>query len=175
MFAHFGGVCTGSAFPVAVLHVAATPWDATGVMRKAEVTSDGQILERGKRTLWQQERPRTCRESCAAERALGLCALQLRHAVEAAVVACAGISTFHITVHSLQTLPPTRHRRPAAVLRRAAEAIAWIAKRCRLRKREWLQQNSPHGSVTGPPYLPSVSQHMEHSGIAWPFMVPLSK
>lgn len=38
-----------------------------------------------------------------------------------------------------------------------------------------MQQNSPHGSVTGPPYLPNVSQHMEHSGIAWPFMVPLSK
>lgn len=38
-----------------------------------------------------------------------------------------------------------------------------------------MQQNSPHGSVTGPPYLPNVSQHMEHSGIAWPFMVPLNK
>ncbi len=32
---------------------------------------------------------------------------------------------------------------------------------------------SPQGSVTGPPYFPSVSQQTEHKGVALPFMLTL--
>ena len=31
----------------------------------------------------------------------------------------------------------------------------------------------PHGKVTGPPYLPRVSQHTEHRGVALAFMLQI--